>query len=226
MATVANIIFDALAEIGVVGAGDEVSGADYEICLRKLNQALQRWSNRRLMAPELSEVSVLLNGAANYTIGPSGGVLTARPIRVERAIASGGGVDYPVKVYTRDEWDAIAVKDVTGGPPEAIWYESSAPNGRVWVYPKSADYTLKLDVLTLLTSYSAISDEIALPEGYETALTLTLADDVATLYGRQTTPDTRRRLAAAMAAIRTTNAEPLYLVTGMPGEDFRIERGF
>lgn len=226
MATVANLIFDALAELGVVGAGDTVSAADYDFCLRKLNQALQRWSNRRLMQPEMAEVSVSLNGAASYTIGPTGNVVAARPLRIEGAIASDGGVDYPVKVYTRDEWDAIAVKDVTGGPPEGIWYESSLTNGRVWVYPKSAGYTLKLDVLSLLTSFAAISDTVTLPEGYETALTLTLADDVATAYGKQTTPDTRRRLAAAMAAIRTTNAEPMYLVTGMTGEDFQIERGY
>ncbi len=227
MATVANLIFDALAELGVVGANDEVPPEDQAFCFRRLNQILSSWSNSRLIQPELAEVAFALNGAASYTIGPSGDVVAARPLRVDGAIATdANGVDYPVRVYTREDWDSIAVKNVDGGPPEGVWYESSLTNGRAWVYPRSSGYTLKLDVMAPMAAFSSVSDEVTLPEGYYMALALTLADSVASAYGATTPTDTRRRLAGLMASIRALNAEPMHLCVWGDGEDFRIERGY
>jgi hypothetical protein len=226
MATAADIIFDALAENGVVGASDTVPAEDAAFCLRKLNQAVQRWSNARLMLPTLTEISVTLTGLQSYTIGPTGTTVAARPLKVVGATATDiNGVSYPVKVWTRPEWDSIAVKDVTGGPPTVVWYDATNTNGRIYVYPKSDGYTLSLDCYTLLTSFE-MSTSVTLPEGYETALMLTLADDIASAYGKQSKPDTRRRLAAAMSLIKATNAEPLYLSGGIGGEEFMIERGY
>lgn len=227
MTTAATIIADALIEIGVQGAADTTPAEDQSLCLRKLNQIMQRWSNSRLAVPVLTEISVPMTGVQTYTIGPSGAVVAARPIKAMSATAiDANGLEYPVSLYSRKDWDAIGQKNVSGGPPDVAWYQPSSPNGVLHVYPLTSAYTLKLDCLTLLASFSSVSAEVTLPEGYESALTLTLADDVAASFGKQATADTRRRCAAAMAAIKATNTEPLYLDVGMRGLDFEIGRGY
>ncbi len=228
MTTVANLIFDALAEIGVVGATDTVSAEDYSFCLRKLNQALELLSNTRLAIPATTQIPVPLVGSASYTIGPTGSVVAARPLKVLSATyVDSGGFEGRVDVLTEAEWDAITFKAMTGGPPDCIWYRKTLTNGTVYVYPTSSGYTLNLDCLTKITSFANVNAQLSLPEGYATFLTLRLSDDVASAYSRQTTPDTRRRLAAAAAAIKATNLEPTYLKTGMEvGEEYEIQRGY
>jgi hypothetical protein len=227
MTTAATIIADALIEIGVQGASDTTPAEDQALCLRKLNQIAQRWSNSRLAVPALTEIGIPMTGAASYSIGPTGAIVAARPIKAISATAIDvNGLEYPVSLYSRRDWDAIGQKNVTGGPPDVAWYQPSTPNGVLYVYPLSTDYTLKLDCLTLLSSFPSASTTVSLPEGYETALTLTLADDVAAAFGKQTTADTRRRCAAAMAAIKATNTEPLYLSVDGGGQDYEIERGY
>jgi hypothetical protein len=227
MTTAATIIADALIEIGAQGAADTTPAEDQALCLRKLNQIMQRWSNSRLAVPVLTEISVPMTGAQSYTIGPSGVVVAARPIKAMSATAiDGSGLEYPVTLYARRDWDTIVEKSASGGPPDIAWYQPSSPNGVLYVYPLSTAYTVKLDCLTLLASFPNASANVTLPEGYETAITLTLADDIATAFDKQSSPDTRRRCAAAMAAIKATNTEPLYLDVGMQGQEYQIERGY
>lgn len=229
MTTAQQIIEDALTELQVIGAGQAVAPEDIDLGLRKLNQILQRWANLRLMLPVLAEVSVPMNGAASYTIGPTGAVVAARPVRVVSARAvDGAGTEYPVDVLGQALWDSIAVKDVTGGPVSAVWYRATNTDGTLYVYPKAdSTYTLKLRCLALLETFT-VSETVALPEGYETALTLTLADDLAGAYGRQSSPDLRRRATAAVRAVKRSNTEPLILgidANLIGQQSFEIERG-
>lgn len=225
MTTAAEIIADALAEIGVIGATDTPEAEDYAFCLRKLNQILERWSNSRLAFPVLTEISIALTGAQTYTLGPA--TSTVRPLKIENATAVDvNGTEYPVTVITRAEWDAIPVKDVSGGPPDWVWYQASNTNGTVNVYPKASGYTLRLDCQTLLASFATTSVELALPEGYAQALTLSLAAEIAPAYARPVSQDTRRNLASVMAGIRSTNAEPVYLDVGFKEREYEIERGW
>jgi hypothetical protein len=121
----------------------------------------------------------------------------------------------------------IAVKAVDGGPPSDVWFESMAPNSRVNVYPRSSGYTLKLQCLTLLTSFATTATAVTLPEGYESAIFLNLADDMAAGYGKQLSADSRRRAAGALRAIKRTNAEPLLLtIDAGQTSEYRIERGY
>lgn len=227
MTTAVYIINDALSEIGVIGVAETPSAEDTAFCLRKLNQILQRLSNSRQMLPVSTGISITLTSQQNYLVGPGGATVTARPIKVTSATATdSSGLESPVSVATQEVWDSIANKNTSGGPPTHVWYEALNTNGRVWVYPKAPGYTLNLDCLTLLTNIPNPSTDITLPEGYDSVLTLMLADDIAPAFGKQTSPDTRRRLNAALATVRATNLEPLYLSLGMAGQSFQFERGY
>jgi hypothetical protein len=228
MTTAIELITDALAEIGVSGAGQTVAPEDAALGLRKLNQLMQRWTNARLTFPVLTTISVPLTGAASYTIGPSGVVVAARPVKIISATAvDAGGTEYGVNVIPRELWDAITVKAVDGGPPCDVWWDAQPTNGRIHVYPRSTGYTLKLACQTLLNSFASTATAVTLPEGYESAIYLNLADDLAASYGRQLSADSRRRAAGAMRAIKRTNAEPLLLsIEAQSSGDYQIERGY
>ena len=228
MTTALDIITDALMDNGIIGASQAPNAADADFALRKLNQILQRWSNQRLMFPVLAEVSVPLTGAASYTIGPSGADVTAtRPLRVTHATHIGtDNIESPVAILGREQWDAIPLKAVTGGPPESIWYDAEVTTGRVYVWPKADSGSLKLDVLSLLSSFADTSTSCTLPDGYESALTLALTCDLRPAFRLPADIDLKRRLAAAVGVLKRTNYEPVMLAGVSESERALIERGF
>jgi len=226
MTTALDLITDALLELGVVGAGDTVSPEDAAFGLRKLNSRLEVWSNARLTFPVLQELSVTLTGAASYTLGPGGSPAVSRPLSIDHATAiDSGGLEYPVGVLDQNQWDGIVQKDVTGGPPDYVWYRAGNTNGTVYVYPKATGYTLKLDVQGVLASFAATTTSATLPEGAAVALHLALADDMAAAYGKTTPPDVRRRAAGALHAYKRTNHVPIRSES-FPARQSYIERGY
>lgn len=227
MTTAATIIADAFIELGIIGPSESVQTSDQAMALRKLNQILQRWSNSPLVFPTLREISFPLTGLQSYTVGPSGVVSALRPLAVRAASSiDANGVECVAQLLPRDEWDSIELKALAGGPPIYVWYEATEINGTVHVYPQSSGYTMKLDCQVLLAVFDGSTSLVTLPAGYESALTLTLADDLAAAFGTKVSQDTRRRCAAAMAAIKATNTAPSYLGISIGGERFSIERGF
>ena len=227
MSIALDIITDALQEIGVVDAGGTVPPEDAAFCLKRLNQILQTWANTPLALPALTKISVPMTAAQTYTIGPTGGVVASRPVKVVSAVLrDSAGQDSPVDILNAAEWNAIYAK-TSSGPTTAVWYQATVTDGTLHVYPQSAGYTLILDCQTLLTSFASTATAVTLPEGYEAALMLTLVDSIAGAYRQPVTADQRRRLTGAMSAVKRTNTEPLYVcIEGAGGDDYEIERGY
>ncbi len=223
-----QIITAAMDELSLTESGQAIPAEDASKGLDRLNRILGKWSNMRLLFPTLTEISVTLTGAGSYTIGPTGDVVASRPIRVNSATTiDANGIEYPVEVYSRALWDSIGQKAVDGGPAWAVYYEAINTNGRIYVYPRANGYTLKLDCQVLLTSFPALTTDLTLPDGYADALVLALADSMAASYGLPVPGDIQRRHAAAVRAIKRTNAEPvLAAVDLVNAQDFMIERGY
>lgn len=230
MTTAQTIVDDAFAAAGLAEDGQSTNPNDAAYALRVLNRMLGKWSNMRLLFPVLTEYSVTLTGLQTYTIGPTGAVTGLRPIKINAATATdAAGVEYPVAVITRAQWDCIAVKNVTGGPPSDVWYEATATDGTVNVYPKASGYTLNLKAQALLASFPTVGTAVTLPDGYEEALVLSLADALCASYSQPTPGDVLRRMAGAVRAIKRTNTEPIlntHELAGYGGSGFIIERGY
>lgn len=223
-----DIITAAMDELSLTESGQTIPAEDASKGLDRLNRILGKWSNMRLLFPTLTEISVTLTGAGSYTIGPTGDVVTSRPIRVNSASTiDANGVEYPVEVYSRELWDSIGVKAVTGAPVSVVYYEAINTNGRIYVYPRANGSTLNLDCQVLITSFPTLTTDLTLPDGYADALVLALADSMAASYGLPVPADIQRRHAAAVRAIKRTNAEPvLSRIDLVDGQDFMIERGY
>jgi hypothetical protein len=227
MTTALELINDALLEIGIKDEANALTGDQSAHALRVLNRLLGRWASRRLLLPVLSDVSVTLDGSASYTMGPTGAdVTTPRPMRIESARLVLNDTEYPVRVLNQQERNAIADKTLTG-LPAAVWYEATLTNGTLHVYPIGSSGTLKLNCRAVLTNVVGLEQELTLPSVYEDALVPALADACAASYQIKTPPDVLRRAAAGVAAIKASNAEPLYVDLGLSNQgQFDIQRGY
>lgn len=203
--TAAVIISDALAEIGVLGEGETATGEMIERGLRMLNRMLDTLSTKTDWAYFASMEQKALTGQQSFTIGPTGDVITDRPIKIETAVVDRNGITYPVKVIDNERYDPITYKALAGANPQAIYYEATYPNGTVYCYPLSAGCTLKMRVLNSVKQFADAYTQIEMPEGYEDAIMLALAIRLCPSYARQAGADTRVAARRAMDAVKKTN---------------------
>lgn len=229
MTTALQIINEAFEEIGVKEVGQSLPAEDADRGLRLLNRVLGTWATMRLLAPYSTTVSVPMTGAASYTIGPTGGLVAARPVKILSAVARDAyGMDYSVAVIDKARWDAIPDKTTTGGPPRFVWYDASIPNGRVYVYPLAdSAYTLRLEAQALLASFANLSTDVTLADGYFNAMSLALAVAAAPGYSVQVSADLQRAATSAIRAVKRINAQSVNSAHELAAEGgFMIERGY
>ena len=139
--------------------------------------------------------TLVLTGAANYTMGVGGVFATERPAKVLAAsISAGSSVARPVRLVTAEEWAAHPKRGVAGNFAEVAFYDNGYPDSVLWLGPKPvAGGTLELYQYMPLTKFATLATTITLPDGYERALRNTLAVEMAEEYGRPVT----KSLAAA-----------------------------
>jgi hypothetical protein len=182
MATAATIINDALKEIGVLAEGDTPTATMADDALRALNRLMESLSNEQAFAYTPSLISKALTSQVSITVGPTGDVVTDRPIAVESAFVDRSNLTYPVRVVNNQQWDSIVYKTSTGSNTEVIWYEPTMPNGIVHVWPKCTGCTLNLRVINLVVSFATLSTTLSMPPGYEEALIKNLAVNIHPQY--------------------------------------------
>ncbi|RDF49140.1 hypothetical protein DWA13_20485, partial [Acinetobacter baumannii] len=103
-----------------------------------------------------------------------------------------------MNVLSRQAWDAIGVKAVSGGVVSDVWYSSAVPDGSVHVYPRATAGTLELDCQCLFAAFADETTDVDMPEGYEDALALELAFSLCASYGLEPGASLVQRRNAAM----------------------------
>ena len=195
--TAAVIIEDALKENLIISEGETPSATMYADGLRMLNRMCDTLSNNDDFAYYASQYSMAMTGQTSFTIGPTGDLVQARPIKIDTAVVTRLGITYPVKVIDNQRYDDLTLKTLSGANTAAIYYEGTYPNGTVYCYPLSTGCTLQMRVLNQVKNFAATTTQIDMPEGYEDFLMLGLAIRMAPSYGRPVNPDTRTAYKAA-----------------------------
>lgn len=203
--TAAVIIEDALKENLIISEGETPSAAMYADGLRMLNRLCDTLSNNDDFAYYASQYSMAMTGQTSFTIGPTGDLVQARPIKIDTAVVTRLGITYPVKVIDNQRYDDLTLKTLSGANTAAIYYEGTYPNGTVYCYPLSTGCTLQMRVLNQVKNFAATTTQIDMPEGYEDFLMLGLAIRMAPSYGRPVNPDTRTAYKAAKKLVMNTN---------------------
>ena len=197
-----TLILDALQDLRVVMDGQTPTAGDITDASRKLNFLIKKWAIKGLLlwCRDWIQVPMVMN-QYRYTIGPTGDVVTYRPLRVLPGsyIRTTCGVntpnDVPLTILSRIEYDYMSQKG-TVATPNSIYYDPQmAPspfsaydpanaNGvlYVWTAPQDATQTIFLDVQRPIQDMTSGTQLFDFPlEWYETLATC-LAAEIADKY--------------------------------------------
>lgn len=212
MSTEATIISRAMRLIGVLSSGDSPTTNESSDAQVALNAMVASWNNERLMCYAIQDESFSLVAAqTSYTIGTGGDFNTTRPVRIEGAYVVSSNNTYDVEVITEIQYAAIPDKTTTSTWPDTICYRPTMTNSRgtILVYPvPTAVSTLHLLTRTQLTAFSATTDTVTLPPGWEDALAANLAVVIAPEFGKEASPTVVDMARKTKAAIKIVNSQP------------------
>lgn len=182
--TVLQLISSALRKIGALAAGEQPDADEQADALAALNQIIESWNLQGLALYRLENASyTLVPSQQAYTIGSGADFDGARPITLNGAFVTRGGIDYPLAVLTQAQWNEILQKSTSSQLPEGVYYDPTFPDGtlRFWPVPLDA-LTVTLAVNMQLGAIADVNDDLAFPPGYERALVYALAVDLAPEY--------------------------------------------
>lgn len=214
----------ALGEIRAVRAGDVVSANDMDLALQLFNELLEAWSaSDRAPYSVVYTTSTITPGLNPHLIGPTG---TATFIQAERPteipamdVVIQNNIRLPLAKQDRDWWMGLVSPAITASIPVSYYYEQSWGNGQIFLYPvPSIAYSLYYTQAVNLASV-ALTDTLDLPQGYQQALRLTLAEMLAPSFNQTISPSTAQKAIEARGVIFGNNDRIPILNTcdaGMP----------
>jgi hypothetical protein len=187
MSTAQDIITRALRSLQVVAQGETPDADQLNDGLVSLNDLLSAWGNERLMVYQtVQETITLVGGQSAYDIGVGATSLnTSMPIRIERAFIRLNGIDSPLEILTRDQYQSIASKSDSSDIPSGLYYDTGYPESIIRLSHAPTGGTLYIDSWKPLTAFSTLGTTVSLPNGYERALRLNLAVELMPEYGVQ-----------------------------------------
>jgi hypothetical protein len=220
VSSVLGVITNALTGLNVYAAGEPIKAADSTLALFWLNTILDDWS----LDPQASYVEpftvVASTGVNPQTIGPSGTwVLPVRPAKIVGVAVSVGGIYQNIDVTDDPQWWAQQTAVLTGTPWGA-YYQASEPNGSLYFNSLPAAATNIRLQLRVAFARVALTDVPVLPQGYETALTLTLMEAIAEPLHATVSASLEKRAGKARALIFSKNLRVRSLSArglGLPG---------
>lgn len=212
-----DIIRRALKLCGVLAAGETPSAADADDAFDVLNTMLDRWKAERLTCYQVNPYDFQIPDAtASVTIGPTGTwqITTGAPVWIEAASAvQNYGVaneefEMPIEVYTPQRWATyVTMKTMTNSLPIGIYYQRSAPNGTINIWPVLTvdDVYMRLYCAVPLSQFTSKTLPVSLPPGYEEALMYNLARRLAPMFGRALDPEILDIANSSMGVIKASN---------------------
>jgi len=132
----------------------------------------------------------LISNQKIYTIGPGANLDGPRPVNIRNAdfiFPTNPLVRRHIRMIDDEEWSRIGVQDIPGAPPYLLYYDHGYDsNGYGQIYLRGqppAGYQLELYTWQgLKATFTAVTDAVILPDGYEDAIVTNLALRAGSLY--------------------------------------------
>jgi len=144
-------------------------------------------------------------------------IVSPRPDRLESAFfrqfvnSSPNQVDFPLQIIqAREDYNRIALKQLTSSLPTHIFYDSAFPVGVIYPYPipPAGIGEIHITVKDTLTGFVNYTQQINLPPEFFRALWSNLALDASALYPGSNVSDQTRAIAKdSLATIRGANTQ-------------------
>ena len=190
MTTALGIITSAMRKAGILTKGETPSADEANDALEMLNDLLASISNDSMVVYSRTDDTLqLTGGTGSYTIGTGATLNTVRPIKIIAAYVRSGGVDYPLRVVTDEQYATISFKS-TGGIPEFLNFSNGFPTATLKFYPVPASsYQLFLVSEKQLSEFT-LHQTVSLPPGWRRMLVYNLAVELAPEYGQAAPAET------------------------------------
>jgi len=175
------IITRALVGLNVYATNEPIKPADAQICLDWLNLILDDWAAEIQASYAAQFLTFTATGGLQpHTIGPSGTwTVAARPPTIDAiTLILGSGLYRNIPVSMDPQWWAHQTSVLTS-TIVAAFYSPDEPNGSLYFRGiPSGGESLRLMMRTTIGPVG-LTDVIVLPQGYASALTLTLQEAIA-----------------------------------------------
>lgn len=230
MATVADIATAALKLIGVTAQSETPSSGDQETCLSALNQLMDQWQAERLAIYKITRTTAtIVSGQQDYTVGSGGDVNIARPVFPQHINFQDTSMDPVLEMQltplTDDAWSRVGLKGLESNYPQGAYYNPTFPTATIslWPIPTSSTIELVVYMPTAVPTFSALTDTVSLPPGYQRFITTNLAMEVAPQFGAVASPYLIQQAMESKATVKRANIrladltlDPAALVQGKP----------
>lgn len=208
MATTKRLVESALRSIGVLASGEEAQPAELQDALLYAKQMLDSWTNETLLVPALVHEQFTLTEQNSFTIGPGGDFDTVRPTVIEQLnIKTPEGYNAAVEIVGLNTWSDIPIKNNVQSYPRYAYYTSDNPLG---ILRFSAVIAAGNELLMVsskpIQDLPALTAEVEFPPGYERAIRLGLALELAPEYGKQVDRVIAAQYAQARKVLKRTNS--------------------
>ena len=197
---VSRIVEMSLKQLGILAAGESVQGDELADALITLEGLLAQWATQKLYVYKSTDVVVPLSGTGAYVVGPSGAVLANIQGLQEKAFL--------------DNREIMLVRDTNSSKTDTeVTYSIGYPN---WTFNVLVTGTeLKLKVYSLPSNLIA-QDELVVPGNYQRPLILTLATELAPMFGVEPTQMLLLNQRQAVEMLKRSNVTPLYAKNDLP----------
>ena len=194
--TAGDQINRALRLLGILAEGETPSASMSQDALMALNQMIDSWNTERLSTfVTQDQVYTWPAGFISRTLGPSGDFVGNRPILMDDATyyKAPNGVSYGIKFINQQQYDGIAVKNVTSTYPQVCWVNMGFPDITLTVYPKpTQDLEWHMVSVQELDRPADLATVMYYPPGYLRAFTYNLAMEFAPEFGVEPSPQVQR----------------------------------
>jgi hypothetical protein len=209
--TVQQLIRQSLIDIGVQDRTETLDPTDLADGIFVLNSLLNRWSSERYGIYEIIlEDFTLTADDEEYTIGPTGDLVTVRPTKILTSWVTSNNIDFRVEIISREEYARRADKRNPKGVPYQLYYEPNYPDGTIKIFLVPAtNYTLHLESWKPLAQFTSGSDEVAMPPEYQDAIRWNLAVDLAPGYSVEPSQIVVARADEGLRIMKKLHAQPV-----------------
>ena len=183
MPTTRAILTDALLEIGIGAEGEVVGPESMQIALRYFQRQLNAWQADTLSLAVSNRVTYTLpSGTASSTIGPTGNIVTQRPVFVNQinylVPGSTPPVEVPMGPMNDQQFQNLSIKSLSSSLPTEYYYQTSmtGENGTITWWPVvTQNVDLALYLQAGVTEPTTLDTVITVPPAYTDAFHYDLA---------------------------------------------------
>ena len=202
--------------INALGSGEGASAEQQSDMLLALNAMLDSWNTERLVIFSVERQTFTLTAGLNpHTIGPTGNIAVARPVKIDHASIIDNNLEYPMEQLNLARYQALPDKNTQSTIPDSYWYDPRLDgSGRarlyLWQVPSTAN-TIALYLWTPLSAAMTWAASVSFPPGYERAIVYNLALEIAPELARNPSEAVVHTAIESKAAIKSINIQPNYV---------------